>query len=113
MIALTRIPIAQFPDIVPPQVAVTATYTGAGAQNTVETMARAVDARGRPTKSMVEWTPSDPELVTVSPSQGEHVKITAKRAGESSLIVKCGGVSRKLAVKAAQPNGVWQVSISQ
>ena len=30
-IALTRIPVAQFPDIVPPRVQVTATYPGASA----------------------------------------------------------------------------------
>ena len=31
LIALTQIPVAQFPDIVPPQVSVTASYPGAGA----------------------------------------------------------------------------------
>jgi HAE1 family hydrophobic/amphiphilic exporter-1 len=31
LIALTRIPLAQFPDIVPPQVSVTTTYPGASA----------------------------------------------------------------------------------
>src|SRR3981189_1880824 len=31
LLALTRIPVAQFPDIVPPQVVVTATYPGASA----------------------------------------------------------------------------------
>ena len=31
LLALTRIPVAQFPDIVPPQVQVTATYPGAAA----------------------------------------------------------------------------------
>ena len=31
ILALTRIPVAQFPDIVPPQVQVSATYPGASA----------------------------------------------------------------------------------
>ena len=32
LVALFQIPIAQFPDIVPPQIAVTANYAGAGAE---------------------------------------------------------------------------------
>src|SRR6266851_2575965 len=45
VIALTRIPIAQFPDIVPPQVAVTATYTGAGAEVVEATVGQPIEAR--------------------------------------------------------------------
>jgi hypothetical protein len=89
------------------------TYTGASAQDTVEARALAVDASRRPTKVTPEWTPSDPDMVTVSPPRGEQVKITVKRAGESSVTVKSGGASRKLVVKAVQTNGNWQVSISQ
>ncbi len=43
-IALTRIPLAQFPDIVPPHVQVTATYPGASAA--VVEAARRPAARG-------------------------------------------------------------------
>ena len=42
LLALTRIPVAQFPDIVPPQVQVTATYPGASAA-VVETSDRPAD----------------------------------------------------------------------
>jgi hypothetical protein len=89
------------------------TYTGAHAQQTVDAMAQAIDARGRPTKAAVQWAASDPEMVTVAPAPGGKVTITVKRAGESSLTVKSGEASRKLAVRAVQPNGVWRVSISQ
>ncbi len=89
------------------------TYTGASAQNTVEAMARAVDAGGRPTKASVEWTSSDPDMVTASPPRGEQVKITVRRAGKSSLTVVSGGASRNLTVEAAQTKGVWHLSISQ
>ena len=41
-LALLRIPVAQFPDIVPPQVQVTATYPGASAA-VVEATRRAAD----------------------------------------------------------------------
>ena len=45
LIALTRIPIAQFPDIVPPQIAVTASYAGAGAEVVEATVAQPIESR--------------------------------------------------------------------
>ena len=46
LVALTQIPIAQFPDIVPPQIAVTASYAGAGAE-VVEATVGAADRVAR------------------------------------------------------------------
>jgi hypothetical protein len=89
------------------------TYRGAGAQDTVEVRAAAVDAAGMPLKIDFQWTASDPEKVAITPTRGEQVKITAKRAGESVVTVNAGGSSRKLTVKAVEVNGVRQVSISQ
>jgi hypothetical protein len=89
------------------------TYQGASAQNIVEAKADAVDAEGRPTKGSIDWKASDPEMVAVSPARGEQVKITVKRAGESSLTVTSGNVSRKLAVKAVDKNGTRRVAITQ
>ncbi|MEM9901890.1 MAG: efflux RND transporter permease subunit, partial [Pseudomonadota bacterium] len=42
-IALTRLPVEQFPDIVPPQVQVTASYPGAGAVVTEQTVAQVIE----------------------------------------------------------------------
>jgi hydrophobic/amphiphilic exporter-1 (mainly G- bacteria), HAE1 family len=42
-IALTQIPIAQFPDIVPPQISVTATYPGASAAVVEATVAQPIE----------------------------------------------------------------------
>lgn len=89
------------------------TYSGAAAQDTVEVRASAVDARGMPAKTSIDWSASDPEMVTISPARGEQVKIAVKRAGESSVTVKSGGASRELTVKALQRNGIWQVTVSQ
>ena len=89
------------------------TYMGASGQDTVEAKASAVDARGMPTKARIDWQPSEPEMVTVTPPRGEQVKIAVKRAGESSLTVSSGGVSRKLVVKAVDRNGIRQVTITQ
>jgi hydrophobe/amphiphile efflux-1 (HAE1) family protein len=45
LIAITAIPIAQFPDIVPPQVEVTANYPGAGAAVVEATVAQPIEAQ--------------------------------------------------------------------
>jgi len=45
LVALTRLPVEQFPDIVPPQVEVAATYPGAGAEVVETTVAQAIENR--------------------------------------------------------------------
>jgi multidrug efflux pump subunit AcrB len=45
LLALTRIPVAQFPDIVPPQVQVTATYPGASASVVESSVAQPIEAQ--------------------------------------------------------------------
>jgi hydrophobe/amphiphile efflux-1 (HAE1) family protein len=45
LIALTQIPIAQFPNIVPPQIAVTANYAGASAEVVEATVAQPIESR--------------------------------------------------------------------
>ena len=75
-------------------------YTGATAQETVEVRAEGVDASGKPAKISPEWTASDPEMVTVLPKQGDNVKITIHRAGESKLKIAYQGLSKELVVRA-------------
>jgi len=75
-------------------------YAGATAQDSVETTARVVDAKGQPTAARLEWITSDPGMVTISPSQGDHVTIAVHRAGESQLKIKAGGLSKDLTVRA-------------
>src|SRR5947207_12442444 len=45
LIALTVLPVSQFPDIVPPQVQVTTTYPGASAQAVEESVAQVIEAQ--------------------------------------------------------------------
>jgi multidrug efflux pump len=45
LLALTRIPVAQFPDIVPPQVQVTAVYPGASAADVEASVAQPIEAQ--------------------------------------------------------------------
>jgi FKBP-type peptidyl-prolyl cis-trans isomerase FklB len=75
-------------------------YTGATAQDMVEIRAEGVDAGGKPAKINPEWSTSDAEMVTVSPSQGDDVKITVHKAGESKLKITYQGLSKELMVKA-------------
>src|SRR2546426_2924563 len=89
------------------------TYVGANAQDTVEARAKVIDAKGQPTKTSPEWIPSDPEMVTVSPSQGYQVKIIVHRAGESKLKVAAQGFYNELVVKAKYVGKAIQVEITQ
>jgi FKBP-type peptidyl-prolyl cis-trans isomerase len=68
--------------------------------DTVEARVAGVDPKGRIGNISAKWIPSDPDMVTVSPGQGQEVKITVKRAGVSSLKVVSQGVSKALSVKA-------------
>ena len=43
LIAMTRMPVEQFPNIVPPQVSVSASYPGAGAEVTEATVAQVIE----------------------------------------------------------------------
>ena len=43
LIALPRMPVEQFPDIVPPQVSVVAVYPGAGAEVVEQTVAQEIE----------------------------------------------------------------------
>jgi FKBP-type peptidyl-prolyl cis-trans isomerase len=75
-------------------------YTGAAAQDTVEVRAEGVDAAGKPAKISPQWSALDAEMVTISPSQGDDVKITVHKAGESRLKITARGFSKELVVSA-------------
>src|ERR1700748_922407 len=53
LIALAAIPVAQFPDIVPPQVKVTTTYPGASAQAVEESVAQVIEAQVNGVERMI------------------------------------------------------------
>jgi FKBP-type peptidyl-prolyl cis-trans isomerase FklB len=75
-------------------------FTSANAQDTVETVARVLNSKGRLIRSSVEWIPSDAQMVTVSPDKGDHVKVTVHRSGESTLKISAPGFSRELTIRA-------------
>ncbi|MCU0954776.1 MAG: efflux RND transporter permease subunit [Hyphomicrobium sp.] len=53
LIALTAIPVAQFPEIVPPQVSVTATYPGASAQVVEQSVGQVIEAKVNGVERMI------------------------------------------------------------
>jgi hydrophobe/amphiphile efflux-1 (HAE1) family protein len=53
IIALTALPVSQFPDIVPPQVRVTAVYPGASARAVEESVAQVVEAQVNGVENMI------------------------------------------------------------
>src|SRR6266545_2074203 len=63
------------------------TYAGTNGQDTVEARVTGVDAKGVAMRVSPKWIPADPEMVTVTPGQGDAVLITVHRAGESVLRV--------------------------
>jgi hydrophobe/amphiphile efflux-1 (HAE1) family protein len=53
LLAITALPVAQFPDIVPPQVRVTATYPGASAQAVEESVAQVIEGQVNGVEKMI------------------------------------------------------------
>jgi hypothetical protein len=92
------------------------TYTQVqdGNNLTVAIRAQGLDAKGQSVDISPKWIASEPDMVTVAPSQGKAFVITVHRAGESSLTLTSQGVSKTLAIKATAPkDNVLQVEISQ
>jgi FKBP-type peptidyl-prolyl cis-trans isomerase len=90
-------------------------YSQVGERNqvTIEARAEGVDDKGKPTSISPKWIAADPEMVTVTPNQGNAVRITALRPGESGLQVTSGGSSRELTIKAAYKGDALVVEISE
>ena len=53
MVSLTRLPVAQYPDITPPEVAVTATYTGANAEIVEQSVATPLEQKVNGVENML------------------------------------------------------------
>lgn len=79
----------------------------------IEARARCLDAAGAESDAIPAWTPVHADMVVVTPPQGTQIRIMIHRAGESSLQIACGALSRDLAVRASMQNGVLRAEIAQ
>jgi FKBP-type peptidyl-prolyl cis-trans isomerase FklB len=86
-------------------------FQGAAAQDAVEIRAEGVSAAGKPTKINPEWTVSDSDMLTVSPSRGDDVKVTVHREGEGRLKVTYQGLSKELVINARYESKFLQFEI--
>lgn len=93
-----------------------ATYSSAPAPEgeaiTVEARARRAGAAAAG-KASPRWIASDPEMVSISPGEGDDVKLTVRRAGESTVTVSQGDLSRVFTVKTVRQADQWRVELSK
>jgi FKBP-type peptidyl-prolyl cis-trans isomerase FklB len=87
-------------------------YVGAYAQDMVEARVEGLDAAGKTFIISAQWKSSDPEMVTVAPSQGDDVQIVVHREGKSKLTVSYQGISQELLVTAKASGKFIQFQIT-
>ena len=79
---------------------------------TVEARAQVLDHQQRAVATNLKWMSADPTMVTVGPEEGSQVTISVLRAGETSLRIDAGTVSRQLAITAEQKGGALYVTVT-
>jgi hypothetical protein len=90
-----------------------ATFVGVqeGAVFTIAVRARG--AAGGGARAARTWLPSEPDMVAVTPHEGDEVELTVLRPGRSTLSVTSAGAASDLVVDAVEEAGGLRVSISQ
>lgn len=83
-----------------------------GKSITVEIRAVGLDARGKPHNIKPEWIASDPEMLSITPREGNEVNILVQRDGESTLRVTSDRVSKTLGIKAVYKDNTIYVEIA-
>jgi len=82
-------------------------------QVTVEARVVRIDRFGGETVIPSTWVPSDPEMVSVSPGQGDLVTIVVRHPGESTLQVTTQVATKTLTVQATSNGDTIWAEISQ
>lgn len=72
-----------------------------------------IDGAGQSVNINPSWTATDPDMVTVLPSQGTPVQIVVHRPGQSRLRVEAAGIFRDLSISATYLDNVIQIQIFQ
>jgi uncharacterized Zn finger protein len=83
-------------------------------QDSVEAKAQQLLSTGSVADINPTWTPADPEMIAVSPRDGNSVTISVKRPGETKLTVASKGIAKALTIRAKHVAGTaMQLEISQ
>lgn len=91
------------------------TFTPArqGKTATVEAASDGLNGSGKRVRIDPKWIPADPGMVEVTDGEGDAVRITVKRPGESTLSVVAQGITKVLAIKAVKQGDAIAVEIAQ
>jgi len=85
----------------------------AGEEITVEAQVRGFDARRKAISIKPKWSAVDPDMITITPDEGDLVKITVKREGESILKIFSGEITKEMRIKGVRKGDGMQAEISQ
>lgn len=91
-------------------------YSGArsvGDTYTLDARVQGITASGGRVRVNPEWTPSDPEMVRVSPAGKDTFRIVVTQAGESRLKITTAGFSKELLIKSTRDGDAMQLQVSQ
>lgn len=105
LLALTRIPVAQLPDIVPPQVRVTASYSGASAAVVEETVAQAIESAVNGVQDMIY-------MRSVSANDGSYALTVSFRLGTDPNLNAVNVNNRVQAALARLPEEVQRAGVT-
>ncbi len=105
LLALTRLPVAQFPDIVPPQVRVTATYPGASAQAVEESVAQVIEGQVNGVERMLY-------MKSTSGGDGSYQLTISFEVGSNPDLNTVNVTNRVNAVLALLPPEVQRLGVS-
>ncbi|MCA0304330.1 MAG: efflux RND transporter permease subunit [Proteobacteria bacterium] len=105
LLALTRLPVAQFPDIVPPQVRVTATYPGASAQAVEESVAQVIEGQVNGVERMLY-------MKSTSGGDGSYALTISFEVGSNPDLNTVNVTNRVNAVLALLPPEVQRLGVS-
>ena len=105
LLAITALPVAQFPDIVPPQVRVTATYPGASAQAVEESVAQVIEGQVNGVEKMIY-------MKSTSGGDGSYALTVSFEVGSNPDLNTVNVTNRVNAVLALLPPEVQQLGVT-